>query len=275
MTAKNHEGTWEGYKKLLLPMGHKADVNNLTTLSSIIVDRKEGKVNFLHVMEEGKYSHLPQEWRVGSKRVTESHHIMMRKGLKSERSIVTSSSILDGILEEAEKKDTDGIVLGWGPKPKSSISKLISKIMSRANCDVIVFKTRNDPAETKNIVYPVAREPNQGRLKLISRIMADTDSSLTFVHVTDRSDKNQKQGKEVLKKSVARANKTGIESETMITYGNDVSEKLSEISRDYDLMILGPSGGWWLTRTLFGHLTDKIASRVNCSVLLHKNYDEE
>lgn len=273
MIAENGNG-WKGYKKLLLPMGHKADVNNLTTLASIILDKKEGKVDFLHVMEEGKYAHLPHEWRVGSKRVTESHHIMMKMGIKSERSIVTSSSILDGILDKSEQDNSDAIVLGWGPKPKSSISRLISRIMNKANCDVIVFKTRNDPAQTDNILYPVAKEPNEGRLKLISRIIKDTQANLTFVHVTDKSDKNQDKGKKVLEYSVEKASNLGIEADSLVTYG-DVPNKLAEISQEYELLILGPSGGWWLTKTLFGHLTDEIATKVNCSVLLHKNYKGE
>lgn len=274
MMSENNQLNWEGYKKLLLPMGHKADVNNLTTLSSIIIDRKEGKVNFLHVIEEGKYSHLPHEWRIGSKRVTESHHIMMKKGIKSERTIITSRSILDGILEEAENKNTDAIVLGWGPKPKSSISRLISTIMNKANCDVIVFKTRIDPEATENIIYPVAKAPDPGRLKLISRIMTDTGSELTFIHVTDKSDKNQEKGRKILDNSLEIAEEAGIEADSILTYGN-ISDKLAEISREYELMILGPSGGWWLTRTLFGHLTDEIATKVNCSVLLHKGSKEE
>ena len=36
---------WPGYNKILLPLGHKADINNLTDLTSYIIERKKELLN--------------------------------------------------------------------------------------------------------------------------------------------------------------------------------------------------------------------------------------
>lgn len=267
---ENSNNRWQGYKQILLPMGHKADVNNLTNLASLLVDKKEGSIEFVHILEEGNYTRLPHEWRTGSKRVTESHHKMMKRGIHSEGQIKTARSILTGILSEAEEINADAIILGWGPKPKSSISNLASNIMSKANCDVIVFKTRDNPSQIDNIIYPVAVKPSVSRLRLIARYIGDTNAELTLLHVTDESSRNRERSQELLDNAAAEAEEMGINAETRLEISGNAVEKIAEVSRDFDLMILGPSGGWWLRRTLFGHKTDKIAVNSHCSVLLHK-----
>jgi len=267
------EKKWKGYQKLLIPLGHKSDINNLTNLASLLVDRENGEVDFLHVIREGSYSKLPREWRAGSKRVVDSHHMMIKKGISSNKKIITSESILKGVLQEAKESDAGAILLGWGPKPQSSISKFVSKMMKKAECDVIVFKTRNEiPEKTSKIIYPIAIEPNINRLKLISRIIKDTDAKLTFTHIAEEE---KEENQEFLNEAVASANKVGLEADTILKTGSNVTDILADLSKKFELMILGPSRGWWLHETLFGKKTDNIATRANCSVLLHKVVEKE
>ncbi|MFW6237906.1 MAG: universal stress protein [Halanaerobiales bacterium] len=270
----NSEDTkFQGYKKLLLPLGHKADVNNLTLLAAQLIDKKQGEIEFMHIIEEGSYSRLPGEWRTGAKRVTESHHRMMEMGIHSKRQILTASSIIGGILKETEKEEADGLILGWGPKPKSSISSLVSRILEKAPCDVMVYKTRSNPREVKSIIYPVAKIPDANRLRLISHIMDKNTTRITFVHVI-KNKKEEAEGKKRLEDSLSRAEKYNLHAEAQLLKGNSISGEISEASREYDLMIVGPSRGWWLQETLFGRMTDKIAAKADCSVLLHKSAEE-
>ncbi|MFW6256641.1 MAG: universal stress protein [Bacillota bacterium] len=271
--SEKQENRFSGYEKLLLPLGHRSDVNKLTLLASLLIEEKQGIVEFMHIIKEGSYSKVPGEWRRGSKRVTESHHKMMEMGIKSQRKIVTASSIFGGIIQEVEKAEADGLVLGWGPKPKSSISSLVSRILEKAPCDVMVYKTRSDPRVVNSILYPVAKIPDQSRLNLISHIMKKTDAKLTFTHVV-KSKAQKSEGQSRLQDSLKRAQEFGLEADTRLLIGNSIAREIAGISNEYDLMILGPSRGWWLQRTLFGKKTDIIAEKVECSVLLHKSGDE-
>lgn len=266
--------SWAGYEEILLPLGHKDDVNNLTDLAPRLINSRTGTIHFLHLMIEGDYSHLPSEWRIGSQRVTDSHHRMMEEGIDSEPHLTTGNTLPGGILEQATENDCDGILLGWGPKPKSKISSLITEIMNRAEADVIVFKGRGKPAEIESILYPVALVPNERRLRLIQRLMDSTGAGLNFAHVAGNSESDKQQGEEVLEDVKTTAAELGIESETRLTQSDNPVDKIIELSSDYDLMILGPSRGWWLKKALFGHKTDKIASRAECSVLMHKNPEQ-
>lgn len=273
---RNSGQKWPGYKQLLLPLGHKADINNLTSLASILVDNDLGNVEFLHVIEQGSYSRLPHEWRVGAERVTESHHVMMKQGIDSQRQILTANSIVGGIIREADSIQAEAIVLGWGPKPRSSLSKPVSKIMDKANCDVIVFKTRNQPVDTHKLVYPVAKQPDEYRLKLITRLVAMTGADLTFLHVDDGSSKARQKGEDILDKAIEDIVSLGLETEInkKIVSSSNVVDKIAQESRDFDMMVLGPSRGWWLRQSLFGRTTDKIAEKAKCSILLHKHPED-
>lgn len=275
MIAENQEGRWSGYKKILLPLGHKADINNLTNLTSYLIDKRQGEVELIHIMKQGNYSGLPKEWREGSKRVTESHHNMMRLGLHSNRKMTTAESIERGILEEAFDIEADSIILGWGPKPKSKISKMASKIMNNANCDVIVYKNRNDLDSIENILYPIAFEPDPSRLNLISRIIKETDATLTIAHMIDKHKGSEKKGRSLLDRAIEKAKKYGIEAKSLLLKGRNVEIEVGKASKDYELLIIGPSGDWWVYQTLFGKKTDKIASKAKCSILLHKYKKEE
>ncbi len=270
MSNQNNDENWNGYQDILLPLGHKDDVNNLSDLAPLL-NKEGGTIHLLHIMIEGKYSKLPREWRIASRRISESHHALMRKGIASETHMVTAKSLTGGILSQAEESDCDLILLGWGPRPKSSISKLITKVMSNADCDVIVFKARSQPEEIKEIVYPVALKPDDRRLRLIGRLMENTGAKLTFAHVARPGKDDWNSAKKMLKDLQKITLDIGIESDTRLCSNRDPVEELIDISSDYDLMVLGPSRGWWLNKALFGHKTDHIASSCHCSVLMHKN----
>ncbi|MCF8000669.1 MAG: universal stress protein [Halanaerobiales bacterium] len=275
MISKKGNGKWTGYEKILLPLGHKADINNLTNLTSFLIEKRKGEVELIHVMPEGQYSRVPKEWREGSKRVTESHHRMMTLGIHSNRKMTTAKSVERGILEEAYDIDADAIILGWGPKPKSNISNMASHIMNNSHCDVIIYKNRNDLDDINNILYPIAFEPDPSRMNLISRIIEETGAQLTIAHMIDKYGGNEQKGQNLLDRAVKDAKNYDIEAESLLLKGKDVEDEVGKVSEDFDLLIIGPSGDWWVYQTLFGKKTDKIASKAKCSILLHKYSKEE
>lgn len=271
MNEKKEKKDWQGYNRLLIPIGHESDVNDLTTISSYLVDRKKGRIDFSHVIKGGSYSNIPQEWRIASDRITESHHRMMREGIDSSRNIRMADSVVKGILAQAEENKSDGIILGWGPEPTSSISRLISRIMKNATCDVFVFKNRGISQQLKRILYPTVKEPSKEHLMIIKRIIKDTKARLTLAHVVDGSYTSRKEGKEILKHAVEKAGKMGVKAASLLATGNNSVKEISKLSTNFDLMLLGPSEGYWLTQTIFGRKTDEIANQAHCSVLLHKS----
>lgn len=272
---ENLKEKWFGYNKILLPLGHKADINNLTDLASSIIESKKGMVKFIHVIKEGSYINLPREWREGAKRVTESHHKMMRYGIHSDREIVTSKTIERGILETASDMEAEAIILGWGPKPAAKISGMASNIMKNFDGDVIIYKNRVDIEDIKRIMYPVAKAPSKSRLNLIKHIVQETGATLTLAHYINNRDGSRHTGKEVLESAKEKAEKFEIDAETRILEGNSLKASIKEATEDFDLLVIGPSGDWWVYQTLFGRKTDKIAEAAKCSVLLHKYKSEE
>ncbi|MFW6270523.1 MAG: universal stress protein [Bacillota bacterium] len=261
---------WNGYNKMLISIGGNSEIDNIVNLGSILVEPQEGEIEFLHVIKLKYNGQLPKNWREDSHRVKECNNILQEKGYHSKDEIVTANSIKKGILEEAERINADVIVVGWGPKPLGSVSSLVSHLMRKAQSDVIVFKRRGNLRDIKNIVYPLAKKPSINRLRLIERFVKNTSANLTFLHVSEDSTESKKRGEMLLHQAIAEAYELGIEPVSQLVIGDNVFDTIIDISDKYDLMILGPSGGWWLKKTLFGNKTDKVAANSHCSVLLHK-----
>lgn len=266
---------WQGYNKILLPLGHKADINDLTELASYIIERKKGKVKFIYVMREGSYTDLPREWREGANRVTESHHKMMAYGIHSDREIVTSKTIERGILETAFDMEAEAIILGWGPKLGTKISKMASNIMDNFHGDVIIYKNRVDIDQMKRMIYPVAKSPSKSRLNLIKHIVQETGASLTLAHYVDEKDGSRQKGEKVLEQAKEKAIKFNLSVETMMLEGSSLVSSIKDATENFELLVIGPSGDWWVYQTVFGRKTDKIAEAAQCSVLLHKYKSEK
>lgn len=271
---KNKE-VWRGYKKILLPLGHKADINNLTELASLVIDEQNGMVMFIHVMEQGSYATIPKEWREGAKRVTESHNKMMTYGISSKREVITSKSIVRGILETSYDIEAEAIIMGWGPKPGKKISKMASKVMDGAHGDVLIYKNRVDLDQVQKIMYPLAKEPAESRLRLIKLMVDKTGADLTLVHYIDNKTGSRSKAERVLERAVEKAEGFDLSPDKLVVEGYSLAQSLGEASKDFDLLVLGPSKDWWVYQTLFGKKTDKIAEAAGCSVLLHKHPVEE
>lgn len=270
MNPRGKETRWRGYRNLLIPVAHKTDVNRLTALAALLADPAEGSVEFFHVVEQGDYATVPHRWRTGLERVTKNQRVLAQQGYSSTKRMVTADSVIGGILQEAEERNADAIALGWGPKPESSLSPLATRVMTRASCDIIIYKARGAGTAPQKLLYPIALDPAYTRLQLISRIIEGTGAELTFLHVADGG---QERGLTLLKRAAAKAEKLGIQAQTRLASGKIVPE-ITRISAAFELMILGPSRGWWLEKTLFGNKCDQLAVRAKCSVLLHKAASE-
>ena len=260
----------EGYDKILVPIGHKGDINELTKMTKMLVNEDNGKAEFLHVTEEDNFSYSQKEWRIGSERVTKSQHDLMMDGIASKGNIRTSKSISQGILDEADDLDPDLILLGWSSGNKIKLKRFVSKILKKADCDVIVFKALNDPKEISNILLPVSIVPNENRIQMTTKLIKKTDANLTLAYISKKGDEFKDQGEKILNKSASLMSKYGLEPKKYRTSASNITEKIGEVSKDYDLMILGTSREWWLSEYLFGRKTDEIAKESSCSVLMHK-----
>ncbi len=102
------------YKNLLVPVKHPDDVNRVTELSSVLLNK--GRVTFLTVVKEGSFPSVQKDWRV-SERAIESHREKItNKRISIFPKIRYSENVWKGVLEQAEEDDSDLILIGWGGK---------------------------------------------------------------------------------------------------------------------------------------------------------------
>ncbi|MCU4742612.1 universal stress protein [Halobacteria archaeon AArc-m2/3/4] len=255
-----------GYERVLVPVGDKSDPNMLTELSSILVDPRRGTVRFTHVTTDRSFVGSQENWRTGSASVAESQHTLREEDIESTGTIRTASSAVNGILEEASEYDADAILIGW--TDKDSVSSLVDKLLRKADCDVVVFRADEDPMDTDSILVPVVVPPDENRLQMLAIMSHRTNASVTVATLVDDGD--EQESRDFLERSVERLAAYGVQADAELAHASDVTEGLGRLSADYDLMVIGTSRGWWLTKSLFGRKTDTIAAKAQCSVLMHK-----
>ena len=255
------------YERVLVPVGDKSDPNNLTELASLLVDPRHGAVQFVHVTTDRSFVGSQEAWRTGSESVARNQHQLKQQGIESTGSIRTASSAVAGILEEAEEYDADAILIGW--TDTDAISRIVEQLLRKADCDVLVFRAEEDPTDAESLFVPVVIPPDENRLRMTAILSQRAEAPVTFAYVVG-SDNSEEDGWEVLEKSVTGLEAFGVQAETELVHGNDVIEKLGELSADYDIMVIGTSRGWWLRKSLFGRKTDEIAGAAQCSILMHK-----
>jgi len=263
----NETAQQTGYERVLVPVGDKSDPNNLTELSSLLVDPRHGAVQFVHVTTDRSFVGSQQAWRTGSESVAQSQHQLRQQGIESTGSIRTAHNAAAGILEEAEEYEAEAILIGW--TDTDAISRIVEQLLRKADCDVLVFRAEENSMDAESLLVPVAIPPDKNRLRMTAILSQRTEAPVTFGYVVGGED-TEEDGWEVLEKSVTGLEAFGVQAETELVHGNDVIETLSELSEDYDIMIIGTSRGWWLRQSLFGRKTDEIAEAAQCSILMHK-----
>lgn len=256
-----------GYERLLVPVGDKSDPNNLTELSSLLVDPRHGAVQFVHVTTDRSFVGSQEDWRTGSESVAQSQHQLRQQGIESTGSIRTARNAVNGILEEADEYDADAILIGW--TDTDSVSRMVAQLLRKADCDVLVFRAEEEPTAAESLLVPVVTPPNEHRLRMSAILSHRAEASVTFAYVVG-SDNTEEDGWEILEQSMTELEAFGVQADPELVHNDDVIDALGQLSADYDVMVIGTSRGWWLRQSLFGRKTDKIAETAQCSVLMHK-----
>lgn len=265
------------YKNLLVPVRHPDDVNRVTELASVILDK--GRVTFLTVIEEGNFFEMQKDWRVSSETIEEHRKRIRNKKVRIVPKINYNDTICKGVLEQAEKEDSDLILIGWSKKVNfRSLRKTpLEEIFANSDRDVIAFRNLSESVyDIKKILFPVGyKDYDYGkRLTITSRILKKTGAKCDLVHVREE-DETEEDIEEMFRAPKEFMQEMGTDCETRVVEHESVSEALIEESKNYDLIVLGPTGEYVFSRYLFGWMTDEIVNNAECSALVFKEGEQK
>ncbi len=136
---------------------------------------------------------------------------------------------------------------------------------------MIAFKNRTDSVrDIQKILFPVGYKDYDysKRLKITSRIIKKTGADCVLAHVFKEGEGEEVE--KILESPREFMHEKGIDCKTKKIKHKDISEALIDESKDYDLIILGPTKEYVFSRYLFGWMTDKIVNNAECSALVFK-----
>ena len=112
-------------------------------------------------------------------------------------------------------------------------------------------------------------------LKLGKRLAAALGIDATVVRVVrpgtqaDDPERMELHTKQVQDALEMQCHLLGIQAPLILKAGNDVAEAIIEETRPDDLVVIGGTNDWRIRHHLEGSIPDEVASRANCSVLMH------
>lgn len=184
---------------------------------------------------------------------------------------VVSHDIPEAVLDVAISGKCNVILLGGTQKMfRGKIKQSIPQIVMRnARCNVGIFFPKKFKT-VKKILLPLGFGEHEYRVKISQRLMNFFKARVTlFTVVKDKE--TVPLGEKMHEAALALADTT---MDSRITVASSVEDAIIKQSKDYDLVIMGPSTEWILHDVLFGSLTDNIARRSNCSVLILKQPEQ-
>lgn len=260
------------YKNLLVPVRHPDDINRVTELASILVDR--GKITFITVVEKGNFIKMQKDWRISSEAIDRHRRRVTGRRVRITPKIRYDDTVWKGVLEEAKEQDSDLILLGWGKKItfRSLRQTPVERIFANSNRDVLAFKNRSDSVQNiKKILFPIGGGDldYSKKMSIAGKIIKETGAEIDLIHVLQEGEEEE-EAEEIFKEPKEFLKELGIDCGTEIIRNDDVSEALIEKSEEYDLIVLGPTREYVFSRYLFGWMTDEIVNNAECSALVLK-----
>ncbi|MEE2931534.1 MAG: universal stress protein [Bacteroidota bacterium] len=182
---------------------------------------------------------------------------------------IATHHLSDTIQTLSQHSNSDWLVISWSGREYNGIliNNPLGWIVSNINSNFALFKD-NGVRYIKKILLAI--RPNS---KDMEELIATTahiskyhNASFTLLHAVNNETSNSNLAKTSISSKKLLENYTDI-SELRIEKSENPKELVSEISSEYDLLILGtPRRDTWIS-VLFGTGRDEIASSSTCSVL--------
>ncbi|GAB5519864.1 MAG: amino acid permease [Rhodothermales bacterium] len=186
--------------------------------------------------------------------------------------------VFEGLVAETTVRQADLLLMGWrgGFTGRGSSDTPVKRIIMDTQADLAVLRDRG-VAELKTILVPWGggQHAHLG-LELALRIARATGAAVHIQRIV-RTDVDTAQERLALVKDVAYL----VEDYNPVLYhidrATDVVEGIEgRLAADtYDLVIIGASHEWSIKTAIFGTITDVIADRAYCSVLMVRRFTPE
>ncbi len=265
---------------VLVPVGNPDSLKTLMPLAINSAKKNNGSVLILQIVV------VPEQLPVSEGIIyVEQHKEITNKALRMVQDADLTGEVLirishqayDAIIQTAEEKKSNLIIMGWRgsvSSRKNVIGRNIDKILEKVNCDVLVVQ-QNAKTPFHKILVPIA---NPKQIKAIINTVESFDSDgkmeIRFLHIfkTAFNEDERQKVLDTFKNEVSEYfEKNGNHNLTVEVEGvinNDVTRTIIKTSGSYDAVIIGGSNENWIQKRFANIKPNIIALRTKTPVIL-------
>lgn len=266
--------------RVLTPVSNPEAVDSLIDFGGTIARASGGDLVGLSVVElpdVTSYSEADPFLEQGQQTLEEAQRAALRREVEFSSILKVGRQVGSEIMDTARANDADVILMGYKKDEDPMENSVIEAVVVHQPCDVAILKPAAEEKPLENVLVPIAGRDVHDRLKarIVHSLTRGTDCDVTFMTVIpEEATSEDRQGAERrLRRAVDLYNLPG--ARTRVELSDDTAEAIIRAAGEMDLVLLGMQEEPWFESFFFGKLTQRVASRVACSVLLTKSHEPE
>jgi amino acid transporter/nucleotide-binding universal stress UspA family protein len=261
------------YRNILVPISRPETIDNIVEVACDMLE-PGGILHIINIME------VPPQLPTGASVMNGRTSAMLLTAVEKAKSYnvkanaeaITTRSIKDAIVQMAQIKKCDLIVMGSSQRTmtqKMLFGNVVDNVLREAPCDVAIFSYTNALAQLKyrKILVPTTGFLHSTRaLDIALSLQKKFKGVVTSMYVGKES---EKANAEAILDSVNRmAEGSGVEHSAVFLSGNVVDSIVNAAKDGYDLIIIGATERPGYYKGLLGSTADEIVKRAPCNVLV-------
>ena len=198
-------------------------------------------------------------------------------GVEAEPRLRYARDVATGIVGAISEHGGDGLLMGWRGRPRRRdivLGSFLDRVLAEAACDVLIKRIKRPPSAIDSILVPVAGGPHGALSVVLAEALArDHDAVVSLVHVVpeDASERQREVGASILDQHATMLETDGVTVETSTVRSDHVAGKITDLTADYDLTILGATRRGFLKRKLIGSVAEGVARAAPSQVIVTRS----
>ncbi len=261
------------YRSILVPISRPETIDNMVEIACDMLE-PGGALHIINVVE------LPPQLPTGATVMNGRTSAMLLSAVEKAKSYnvkanaeaITTRSIKDAIVQMAQIKKCDLIVLGSSQRTmtqKMLFGNVVDNVLRDAPCDVAIFSYTNalEQLKYRKILVPTTGFLHSTRaLDIALNLQKKFKGIVTSMYVGKESEKANAEA--ILDNVNRMAEGSGVEHSAIFMSGNVVDNILNAAKDGYDLIIIGATERPTYYKQLLGSTADEIVKRAPCNVLV-------
>ncbi len=259
--------------KILVPVTNE-EQKDLVKFAALVARVENAEVHLIKVIEMDRGIPLDsmnfKELTPHIKVVDKLKKILDREGIKCQSKVLISRLASDAILDTIDEEKINLTIIGWRGEAKADhiFGHNIDELVQRADCDVVVFKSRDLGKEVKKILVVSTPMWHSSYATSYAVLIAKQDYSHITIFSASADDAGKAKEEEYAEKLCQICQVHDVEYTKKVVESKSVEDAIVEEAVEHDLVVFGAAGEWSLKKYAFGSMQDRLAKRIKKPILM-------